>query len=71
MASTVTYTTYQFSKTELDTIHEFMETNIGGPVYAYRWYKGLTESQSVRTGDVEDFAISFYTQYNRQRSRTY
>lgn len=71
MGSLVNYTVYQFSDQDLDTIHLFMETNIGGPVYAYRWYKGLTESQSVRTGDVEDFAISFYTQYNKQRSRTY
>lgn len=71
MGTGVTYTVYQFTKTELDTIHEFMETNIGGPVYAYRWYKGLRESQSVRTGDVEDFAVSFYTQYNYTYGRTY
>jgi hypothetical protein len=71
MAAALTYSVYKFSDSELDTIHQFMEINIGGPVYAYRWYKGLKEDAAIRTGDVEDFAISFYTQYNKQRGRVY
>lgn len=67
----MTYTVYHFTPHELTTIHQFMELFTGGPVIAYRWYKGIKESQPVRTGDVEDFAISFYTQYNRECKRIY
>jgi hypothetical protein len=71
MGSFMSYSIYQFTDHELDTIHQFMELSPFGPVHAFRWYKGLKEDAQLRTGDVEDFAISFYTQYNRQRSRTY
>lgn len=71
MGTSMAHTVYQFTPEELKTIHEFMNLNIGGPSYAYRWYKGLGEHAGVRTGDVEDFAVSFYTQYNRECGRTY
>lgn len=67
----MTYPVYQFTAHELKTIHDFVELSEWGIPQAYRWYKGIKSTESIRTGDVEDFAVSFFTQYNRECKRIY
>ena len=71
MGTGVSYTVYQFTEVQLKIIHDFMELSPWGPRDAYCWFKGLKSTESVRTGEVEDFACAFYTQYNRTYGRTY
>lgn len=71
MGSYMAYSTYKFTPFELEVIHDMLEESEFGLPKAFRWYKGLKNTDQIRTGDVEDFAISFYTQYNRECRRIY
>jgi hypothetical protein len=42
-----------------------VDNNEFGVRDAYRFYHGLDPDAVIATTDVEDFAIAFYTQYNR------
>lgn len=71
MANPMPYIAYQFTDSDLKTIHSFMELSPFGPPTAYRWFKGLGIKAEIKTGDVEDFACAFYSQYNKTYGRTY
>lgn len=63
---------YKFSDKELEEIQFVMEMNREfGPRAAFRFYHKLVEGTTIPTEDVEDFIISFMTQYNAQHPRTY
>jgi hypothetical protein len=57
--------TYTFSHGELDYLRDLVDNNPFGVRDAYRFYHALTEDTAINTTDVEDFAIAFYTQYNK------
>jgi hypothetical protein len=42
-----------------------VDNNEFGMRDAYRFYHGLAPDAEIATTDVEDFAIAFYTQYNK------
>jgi hypothetical protein len=63
---------YEFTKQQLEQVFVVWEINKEfGPVAAYRWFHKLKDNDKVETGDVEDFAISFMSQYNAQFGRTF
>ena len=63
---------YRFSNTELEQIQFVMEVNHEfGPRAAFRFYHKLSDSTTIPTEDVEDFIISFMTQYNAKHPMTY
>jgi len=57
--------TYTFSHGELDYLQAMVDNNEFGVRDAYRFYHGLAPDAEIATTDVEDFAIAFYTQYNK------
>ena len=58
---------YEFIRQQLEQIFVVWEINKEfGPVAAYRWFHKLKDNDVVETNDVEDFAISFMSQYNKQ-----
>jgi|LakMenEpi03Aug12_release.lakeMendotaPanAssembly.Ray.scaffolds.fasta_scaffold520674_3 hypothetical protein len=63
---------YQFSEKELDEIQFVMEVNQEfGPRAAFRFYHKLSDRTIIPTEDVEDFIISFMSQYNAKHPMTY
>lgn len=63
---------YRFNDQELTKIQSVMELNGEfGPRAAFRFYHKLSDNTTIPTEDVEDFIISFMTQYNAQHPRTY
>jgi hypothetical protein len=63
---------YRFNEQELEHIQTVMEINHEfGPRAAFRFYHKLSDSTTIPTEDVEDFIISFMTQYNAKYPRTY
>ena len=63
---------YNFTTTELDHIHTVMEINKEfGPRAAFRFHHKLSDTDSIPTEDVEDFTISFMSQYNKEFGETY
>ena len=62
---------YNFTRIELDTIHDMMELNGGFVRPAYRWHQGLDEDADVDTNDVEDWVIAFFHAYNKIFPGTY
>ena len=57
--------TYTFSHGELDYLQALVDDSPFGVRDAYRFYHNLDPDAEINTTDVEDFAIAFYTQYNR------
>jgi len=57
--------TYTFSHGELDYLQDLVDNNPFGVRDAYRFYHGLDPDAVIETIAVEDFAIAFYTQYNK------
>jgi hypothetical protein len=62
---------YNFTRIELDTIHDMMEINGGFVRPAYRWHQGGATDAEVDTNDVEDWVIAFYHAYNKIFPGTY
>lgn len=63
---------YQFNNQELANIQTVMEIHQEfGPRAAFRYYHKLSEKTAIPTEDVEDFIISFMTQYNAKYPGTY
>ena len=61
---------YQFTETQLNTIHDMLEISPFVPT-SYRWYHGLDNTSETVTHDVEDWVIDFYTAYNKMHPNTY
>ena len=61
---------YIFTQHQLRTIHQFLEISpwVSDP---YRWYMALPKDADVSAEPVEDFAIAFYTAYNKMQPGTY
>ena len=63
----------KFEDQQLDYIQ--MIHDASGPRCAYAFYLGrdnyMTETSSLKTNDVEDFCIEFYTQYNERFGTRY
>ena len=63
---------YNFTQEQLQKIHRVMEfSGEFGPRAAFRYFHKLKEGDSIPTDDVEDFAIAFMSQYNRQIRNVY
>jgi len=56
---------YTFTHGELDYLQAMVDNNEFGVRDAYRFYHNLDLDAVIATVDVEDFAIAFYTQYNK------
>ena len=62
---------YTFTDNQLETIRKILSVS-PWVSDAYRWYMGLPIGTVVIDCDpVEDFAIAFYTAYNRKYPGTY
>ena len=61
---------YTFTDYQLETIHRMLEIT-PWVSDAYRLYMGLPGTTPVDTEPVTDFAIAFYTAYNRKYPGTY
>jgi hypothetical protein len=62
---------YRFTDADLEHIRTHIELDRGFVEDAFRWYWREQPDATVLTEDVEDFAIAFYTQYNRRFGTTY
>ena len=61
---------YTFTDNQLETIREVLAVS-PWVTDAYRWYMGLPYTADLDTEPVTDFAIAFYTAYNRKYPGTY
>jgi hypothetical protein len=63
---------YNFTQEQLHKIQDVMEfSGEFGPRAAFRYFHKLKEDTTIPTDDVEDFAIAFMSQYNRQIRNVY
>lgn len=62
---------YLFTDSQLYTIHDMTEINGGFMRPACRWHQGLDDAVELKTIEVEDWSIAFYTAYNKIHPGTY
>lgn len=61
----------KFNDQDLHNIKRFSDRGEAGLRNAFFWWNKIPEGQTVPVNDVEDFAIAFMSQYNKQVGRTY
>lgn len=63
---------YDFTRQQLEYIHDVMELNGEfGPRAAFRFFHNFPESTAITTPEVEDFSVAFMSQYNATFGATY